>query len=330
MNQRPNKTNIKNAIKQLKPLGKPNINLSLWQSISTLLFLWTSIFVSYWSYENLPPLLLISFPSTVIFMCRSYALEHDCGHYNLFKSKSMNNLMGTLLGFGVGIPYQMWKFIHNSHHNNIGNLTSRNMNPEVWTMTVVEYQKASTLLKIAYRFIRSKFVRLILTPTINYGIIFRLVHPKYNASATISVLVHDLIYAGLVYLALTEVPFIQLFFIFFLPLIIFYGFAAFTVYIQHQFENTYWEFRKDWDYLEASFFGSTLIDAPKWYKWLTGYIVYHNIHHLVSSIPNYNLEKARKKLEEAIYFPTYSMRQAYDMLNYKVWDEKKKKLVRFQ
>ena len=47
------------------------------------------------------------------------------------------------------------------------------------------------------------------------------------------------------------------------------------------------------------------------------------------TIPNYNLEVARLDMERFYPFKTYSLKQAYNMLNYKVWDEEKRKLVPF-
>lgn len=320
--------NLDEIIKLLRPFAKIENKLSVWQSFSTLFFVWSSVAISFWAYSENPFVLLISVPITIIFMCRSFAIEHDCGHQNLFASKNLNTVIGTMLGFGIGIPYQMWKLIHDSHHQHLGNLTNRSLNPEVWTMTVNEFNEAPKIKQGAYRFMRSKFARLIMTPVINYGIIFRLVHPKFNAAAKISVLVHDIIYLGLVWFALSCVPMLHLFVAFFSPLILFYCVAAFTVYIQHQFEDTYWNYDGNWDYLEASFYGASLVDAPRWFKWLTGYIVYHNIHHLVSKIPNYKLEQAKLALEREFNCRTYTLKQACGMFNFQVWDEERGKLVK--
>ena len=115
-----------------------------------------------------------------------------------------------------------------------------------------------------------------------------------------------------------------------MPLILFYCIAAFTVYNQHQIEDTYWNPEKNSDYYDSCFFGASFVDPPNWYKWLTGYIVYHNIHHLMPTIPNYNLDIARLDLEKVYPFKTYSLKQAYNMLNCKIWDEEKRRLVPFE
>jgi omega-6 fatty acid desaturase (delta-12 desaturase) len=100
-------------------------------------------------------------------MCRSYVIEHDCGHLTFCKRPKWNDIAGNIIGFAIAIPYSMWKFVHNSHHKNVGNLSMRDFNPEVWTLTIAEYEEASLLKKTMYRFMRSRFNRLVLGPTLN-------------------------------------------------------------------------------------------------------------------------------------------------------------------
>ena len=60
-------------------------------------------------------------------------------------------------------------------------------------------------------------------------------------------------------------------------------------YVQHQYENTYWERHKDWNYMEAALYGSSYYKLPAVLNWFTGNIGYHHIHHLSPRIPNYLL-----------------------------------------
>jgi omega-6 fatty acid desaturase (delta-12 desaturase) len=115
--------------------------------------------------------------------------------------------------------------------------------------------------------------------------------------------------------------------IFYVPLVLFYFVASYTFYAQHQFEETYWENDSEWNYQEASFHGATFIAAPKWYCWLTGNVVYHNIHHLMSGIPFYQLPAAAKALGQTIPYRLIPLSEVWGMLSLKVWDEEQKKLV---
>lgn len=317
-------------VRHLKPFAIKNLKVASFQFFTTLIFLWSSIFASYYFVNNASGLLLISIPLTTVFMCRSYVIEHDCGHQSFFRGKFSNTVAGNLIGFGILIPYSMWKFIHDSHHSNVGNLDKREYNPEIWTMTVKEYKQSSILKKTAYRIMRSRFTRLVIVPTINFGIIFRLVHPKFSVQAIVSVLIHDLIYGVVIYFLINYIPFSELFIMFFIPLILFYCIASLTFYGQHQFEDAYWENNTNWNYNDANFKGSTCIVAPAWYRWLTGNVLFHNVHHILTSIPNYNLQKAEKELRSIVDYDHIKIKEVWYFLGLKLWDEDKKRLVSFK
>jgi omega-6 fatty acid desaturase (delta-12 desaturase) len=134
---------------------------------STIFILWTSLVLSHYFFVHFRWGLFVSIPINTLFMCRSYVIEHDCGHGSFYRTETSNFIAGTLMGFGILIPYSLWKFIHHSHHMHVGNLDQRGLNPEIWTMTVQEYQSSPLLKRLAYRFMRSKFTRFTIVPSIN-------------------------------------------------------------------------------------------------------------------------------------------------------------------
>ena len=174
---------------------------------------------------------------------------------------------------------------------------------------------------------RSKFTRFTITPTINLGLMFRFVHPRFNWKANVSVIVHDIIYILILWKVHQFMSWKELLVIFYIPLVVFYFVASYTFYAQHQFVDTYWEKDKEWNYQEASFYGSTFIAAPKWYCWLTGNVVFHNIHHLMSGIPFYRLDEAQKAFGQTLPYRLIPLGEVWKMLSLKVWDEDQKKLV---
>jgi omega-6 fatty acid desaturase (delta-12 desaturase) len=321
---------IDEAIRRLLPFSQKNEKKATLQISGTFIALISSLVISYFFYTFFRPGLFISIPSTVVFMCRSYVVLHDCGHGSFFKSDTLNKFVGNIFGFFILIPFGMWRFIHNSHHLHVGNLDKRNLNPEVWTLTINEYRKTSSFKKIAYRFMRSKFTRFVIAPTINFLLIFRLLHPEFNRTAKFSVIIHDIVYVGLVFLSWKLSLLSMLILIFLFPLILFYSIAAFTFYTQHQFEDTYWEGDENWDYKTASFYGANSLDAPSWFKWLTGNVVYHNAHHLVPTIPNFKLEEAQNALTSIIPFKLTQFNDVFKLFSQKIWDERTRKLVSFQ
>jgi omega-6 fatty acid desaturase (delta-12 desaturase) len=315
------------AIALLKPFTAKNIHLANWYFFSTLTLLWSSLFLSYYFIQHAPWALILTIPISTIFMCRSYVIEHDCGHGSFYRRETANSIAGNFMGFGILIPYSLWKYIHHSHHMNVGNLDKRSFNPEIWTMTVKEYHQSPAIKQLAYRFMRSKFTRFTLTPTLNLGLMFRFVHPRFNWKANVSVVVHDLLYILILWKLHTFISWSELILIFYTPLVIFYFVASYTFYAQHQFEETYWEKDEQWSYQEASFYGSTFIAAPKWYCWLTGNVVFHNLHHLMSGIPFYRLGEAKESFGQTIPYRLIPLKEVWKMLSLKVWDEQKKKLV---
>ena len=63
-------------------------------------------------------------------------------------------------------------------------------------------------------------------------------------------------------------------------------------YVQHQFEDSYFENEDEWSYVKAAVDGSSYYKLPKLLQWITGNIGFHHVHHLSPKVPNYNLEKA--------------------------------------
>ena len=45
-----------------------------------------------------------------------FALLHECGHGTLFRTRRLNDLVGSLAGFFALIPFRCWKPIHARHH----------------------------------------------------------------------------------------------------------------------------------------------------------------------------------------------------------------------
>lgn len=176
---------------------------------------------------------------------------------------------------------------------------------------------------------RSKASRLVFAPWVIFVVIFRIPHHRLNASSLISVIVYDAFYFLAIYFLLQIMPVEKLLMIYGIPLYAFLVIAAYVFYAQHQFEDTYWEKQENWSYEEATFLGSTYLSSPKWFNWMSGNAGYHNIHHLISGIPNYNLEKAQHALDGILEFKPISVFRVYSLLGLKVWDEKRKKLIPF-
>ena len=72
-------------------------------------------------------------------------------------------------------------------------------------------------------------------------------------------------------------------------------FGIWLFYIQHQFEDVYWERDEHWNYVAAALLGASYYKLPKLLEWFTGNIGYHHIHHLSPRIPNYYLAECQRQ-----------------------------------
>jgi omega-6 fatty acid desaturase (delta-12 desaturase) len=101
-------------------------------------------------------------------------------------------------------------------------------------------------------------------------------------------------------------------------------------YVQHQFEDAYWERREDWDYTAAALQGSSFYKLPRILQWLSGNIGFHHIHHLSSRIPNYNLERCHNSHPIFQQVEPITLRSSLKSINVRLWDEEGRKLVGFR
>jgi omega-6 fatty acid desaturase (delta-12 desaturase) len=100
-------------------------------------------------------------------------------------------------------------------------------------------------------------------------------------------------------------------------------------YVQHQFEDAYWQPGADWDYGHAALRGSSYLKLPALLDFFTGHIGLHHVHHLSARIPNYNLQRAHDENPIFHQVPTLSLRDGLGAVRLKLWDEEQGRLVTF-
>jgi len=98
-------------------------------------------------------------------------------------------------------------------------------------------------------------------------------------------------------------------------------------YVQHQFEDTYWQSTGDWSYADAALLGSSYLRLPKVLQFFSGNIGLHHVHHLSARIPNYNLQRAHDENPMFHDVPTLSLWDGLSAVRLKVWDEERGRLV---
>lgn len=108
------------------------------------------------------------------------------------------------------------------------------------------------------------------------------------------------------------------------------GLGIWLFYIQHTFEDSYFEEETDWNYVKAAVEGSSYYELPRVLQWLTGNIGYHHVHHLAPRIPNYNLEEAHESTPPLQYATTITLKTSLESLKYRLYDPKAKSFVTFK
>ena len=188
---------------------------------------------------------------------RLYVLQHDTGHHSLFETRQQNELAGHVLSPFTFAPFEVMKQNHNMHHGHLGNLEHRETG-EIHTMMVREWNAAGRWERLQYRLYRNPFVLLPLGALFTYFIRYR--WPKNTTRFGVrGVLLHNLaiaIYIGGLYglAGLTGV-------LVWLAASILGGMiGVFLVYLQHNFEDTYWDRRPDLDPQVAALQGSSCLD----------------------------------------------------------------------
>ena len=105
--------------------------------------------------------------------------------------------------------------------------------------------------------------------------------------------------------------------------------AAWMLYIQHQYEDTYYQAGGEWQFELAALQGSSYLELPRPLAWVVGNANYHHVHHLSARIPNYRLRAAHEEQPMFARTPVVTMRSSIAAFRLKLWDEDSAALVRF-
>jgi omega-6 fatty acid desaturase (delta-12 desaturase) len=262
------------------------------------------------------------------FLVRMYSLFHDLTHNSLFATRTANRVWGHLFGFLLFTPYRWWQRQHSLHHAHTGNLDERGPG-EIYTMTLAEYERSSRTRRIGYRAYRNPLLMLLVGPAVVF--LFERRFPQRGMSRAIlgSVLVTNLALAGwaLGWSALAGLGTFLL--IQGTTLVAGGAIAAWMLYVQHQYEETYYRSAGDWRFELAALQGSSYLKLPRVLTWAVGNANYHHVHHLSAKIPNYRLRAAHEEQPMFAHTPVVTIRGGIGALRLKLWDEERGCLVRF-
>ena len=263
-----------------------------------------------------------------VFLVRMYSLFHDLTHNSLFSSRGANRVWGHLLGFLLFTPYRWWQRQHSLHHAHTGNLEKRGPG-EIYTMTVAEWEGASALRRVGYRAYRNPVLMMFVGPSLVF--LFERRFPRRGMSRSIlaSVVMTNLALVAWVLGWSALVGWGTYLIVQGTTLVAGGAIAAWMLYVQHQYEDTYYRAPDEWEFERAALEGSSFLRLPGPLVWMVGNANYHHVHHLSARIPNYHLRGAHE--EQPIFdgTPVIGLRRGFAALRLKLWDEEAGALVRY-
>ncbi|WP_163582439.1 fatty acid desaturase [Gracilibacillus saliphilus] len=300
--------------------------IQLFNTIPPFFILW------FLAYQSLSVSIFLSLAFSVVaagFMVRTFIIFHDCAHQSFFKNKKWNRVIGTLTGVLTHFAFEKWKREHSIHHATSGNLDQRGTG-DIWIMTVNEYEQASKWQRLQYRLYRNPFVMFGLGPFSLF-----LYENRFNRKDARkkerwnTYLINFMLVAIYAIIVLTlgwqAILLVQL------PIAYVAGvLGIWLFYVQHQFEDSYFENESEWDYVKAAVDGSSYYKLPKWLEWMTGNIGYHHVHHLAPRVPNYHLEKAHQETPPLQKATTITLKTSLESIRFRLYDEEQKTFISFK
>jgi omega-6 fatty acid desaturase (delta-12 desaturase) len=201
----------------------------------------------------------------------------------------------------------------------------------VWILTVDEYLDRSYFGRLLYRAYRHPLFLFVVGPSLlfvlrqrfTYGVPTawrrerRSVH--FTNAGILAALVVAWFTIGIPAFLLIHIPIV----------VLAASVGSWLFFVQHQFEQAYWQPHDRWDFVRSAFDGSSYYQLPRVLQWFTGNIGFHHIHHLESRIPNYNLPVCFAAVPELRQAVTLSLWDSVKCIRFKLWDGQLQRMVAF-
>ncbi len=243
-------------------------------SITICLFIISFVFLNEYFYIGS---ILLGFT-----LVRLFIIFHDMCHQSFFYNNKLNVFFAKLLQYLFLWKYDQWKNGHNRHHYEFGDI---NGNDEtILVLTKEKYQKLNIFYKLAYRIIRDPFVFYIIGP------FFLLLNSKHNFELS-GILFYGKLW--LIYYLFGSTYFTGFIFanyiLYFIGLILFHLQHTINIGFYDNSNHKIYHNRKN-----HALLGSSYIEIPYFFKWITSSIEYHHIHHFTTKVPLFKLKKCHE------------------------------------
>lgn len=324
-------SNRKALIQSVAQYARPDYRKASWQVANTFIpyiGFWALMIVtvqqgySYWL------TLALAVPAAG-FLVRIFIFFHDCCHEAFFASRFANRLLGYITGILTFTAFEDWQRTHIIHHSASGDLDRRGTG-DIWTLTVEEYLAASKPKRLVYRLFRNPLVLFGVIPVVLFLVVNRLPSQGAGKRERFGVLLTNVAIAALIAVMSLVLGFWNYLAIQLPVIMIAAGAGMWLFYVQHQYEDTYWERHEQWDLTKSGLEGSSYYKLPAVLQWIVGNIGLHHIHHVRANIPNYNLQRCYDEVPEMQKVKALTLRKSINSLWLRLWDEQQQKLVSFR
>lgn len=326
-----NQPNRKDLIQALSAYAQPDHRKALYQISNTFIpyiGLWALMIYTVVQGFSVWLTLLISLVASA-FLVRLFVLFHDCCHGAFFPWRLGNRLFGYITGILTFTAYEDWQRTHIIHHANSGDLDQRGVG-DVWTLTVAEYLAAPRAKRFAYRVFRNPLILFSIAPLILFLVIHRFPSPgakrreyfsiHFTNVGIVAVIIVMSLTLGFKNYLLMQLP----------TILVAASIGMWLFYVQHQYEDVYWERNDRWDLTRSGLEGSSYYKLPAVLQWIAGNIGLHHIHHVRANIPNYNLQRCYNEIPALQAVTPLTLRKSMQSLWLNLWDEDAQKLVSFR
>jgi acyl-lipid omega-6 desaturase (Delta-12 desaturase) len=311
---------------KLAPYAEPRVRRSL-IDLGTSVVPYLILSVAMYAALDVSVLLTLALSvPTAGFLLRTYIVFHDCTHGSFLPSKPANVRLGVVLGLLVWSPFHAWRHSHWVHHATAGDLDRRGVG-DVPCLTLTEYRAMSWRGKVAYRLFRNPLVMFGLGPIwamiVQPRLLYRDMRPRVRRGVILTNLALAVMVGGLCWLMGWQ----QYLIVWGPPALMAASAGVWLFYVQHQFEDTYWQTGEAWTYDDAALKGSSYLRLPSMLQFFTANIGLHHVHHLSARIPNYNLQRAHDDHEVFHHVPTLSLLDGLRAIRLKLYDEDQGRMV---
>lgn len=307
-----------------------NLGRSIWQVVNTIV----PLVLTFWvMYQLLDHYLWASALLSILacgFLIRTFIIMHDCAHSSFLPWPKVNDALGFVTGVLTFTPFAQWRRDHALHHASSGDLDRRG-HGDVPTITKAEYLARDKWGRLQYRLIRHPLSLMLIGP------LHLMVNQRFRgrSKATKTKQLYSVWYTNLAIVLTIAIGAyfwgIKSFLLVYLPSMYLAAAAGIWLfYVQHQFEDAYWEQHEQWDYATAAITGSSHLRLNPVLQWFTGSIGLHHVHHLGPKIPNYRLQKAHDENPIFDKAPSMTFGMGFRALRLALYDEDSRRLIRFK